>query len=224
MAQTTLTAEHRQQIQAAVAAAEAKTSGEIATAIIDESSDYAIFELLFGVLVGFVYFMIMAFFYPAINGWIQSLFWDFKPVYTVMFYGFSTFLIITLCYFLANLASIDRLIVPRGVMQEKVQNRAMRHFMESGVYNTKDRTGILIFISRLERKVILLADSGINAKIEQQQWDGILQGVIEGIRNRTLASSLCTAIETCGTLLATHFPIQADDVNELHDGIVELER
>ncbi len=224
MARFKLTIQDHEAIKQAVADAEAKTSGEIATAIIPESNDYAIYELLFGVLVGFLYFVVMAFFYPAIDGWIQSLFWQYQPGYTVMFYGFSTFLVITLCYFLANVASIDRLIVPRSIMKEKVYQRAMRHFMESGVYNTRDRTGILIFISRLERQVVLLADSGINEKIGKEQWNDIVQGVISGIKNRTLASSLCAAIATCGTLLSTHFPIQDDDVNELHDGLVELER
>ncbi|MCP4154029.1 MAG: TPM domain-containing protein [bacterium] len=213
-----------EQIKSAVKTAESKTSGEIATAFIKESDDYALYELIFAVACGFVYFFVMMFFTAPIEGLIKNMFWDYSIRYLLMFYCLSTFLVIGLFYILANIPFLDRLIVPRSVMQRKVNERAVRHFVESGVYDTKDRTGILIFISSLEHRVELLADKGINAKIKQDKWEAIVAHIIVGIKAGQVAQNLCHSISQCGDMLAKHFPIQADDVNELKDDIAVLEK
>lgn len=213
-----------EKIGSAVKNAESKTSGEIATAIIKESYDYAIYELMFAVITGLVYFVAMMFFLGNVEQLLQENFWDYSVHYLVMFYGFSTFIIITLFYFIANISSIDRLIVPKKIRNRKVQERATRYFMESGVFNTKDRTGILIFISIMERRVELLADSGINKKINPEKWQNIVDNIIKGIKENDITSRLITSINECGDLLEKHFPIQADDKNELADGIEILEK
>jgi putative membrane protein len=96
--------------------------------------------------------------------------------------------------------------------------------MESGVFNTKDRTGILIFISIMERRVELLADSGINAMISKDKWQDIVNNIIKGIKENDITTHLTRSIDECGNLLAEHFPIQADDKNELTDDIDVLEK
>ncbi|MDO9578890.1 MAG: hypothetical protein Q7J16_13485 [Candidatus Cloacimonadales bacterium] len=214
----------KKKISEAVKQAESKTSGEIVTAFIRESYDYAIYELIFAVIVSFVYFAVLLLFVPHIRTWLQSMFWDYSSAHLVAFYGFSTFLVGTIFYFLANVAAIDRCIVPGKIRQKKVHERALLHFMDSGVSYTRDRTGILIFISILERRVELLADSGINEKIEQTQWQQILNNVIEGIKHGNFTDHLVQSIQDCGELLAEHFPIKKDDTNELANEIEELDK
>jgi putative membrane protein len=224
MAKILLNEDELAEIKNAVKEAESKTAGEIATAFIKESDDYAVYELTFALFCGFFYFVAIMFFAGPIEEAIKNMFWDYTPQYLLIFYGFSTFLVIALFYLLANLSFIDRLVVPKSAMQRKVNQRAVRHFMDSGVYNTKDRTGILIFISALERRVELIADRGINEKISQQKWNSIVGQIIEGIKTRRLAQYLKEAIKECGDLLAEHFPIQPDDVNELKDDVAVLEK
>jgi len=216
--------QEKETIRQAIREAENKTSGEIATAFIKESDNYAVYELMFALLIGFGYFVTLMFFSGSIEASLQKMTWDYSSRNLLMFYGFSTFLVIALAYLAANFPLIDRLIVPRRVMLEKVSQRAVRHFMESGVYRTKDRTGILIFISSLERRVELLADQGISQKIPQEKWNSIVQLIIDGIRSHQLTPRLAEAINECGTLLAEHFPIQPGDVNELKDDIRILEK
>ncbi|MDP8202418.1 MAG: TPM domain-containing protein [Candidatus Tenebribacter burtonii] len=211
-------------IGSAVKKAESKTSGEIATAMIKESYNYAIYELIFAVIIGFLYFVIIMFFTGSIEQWLQEKFWDYSVNYLIMFYGFSTFIVITLFYFIGNISSIDRLIVPKKIRQQKIQERSIRYFMESGVYNTKDRTGILIFISIMEHRVELLADSGINEKIPKEKWQNIVDNILAGIKQKQIAKHLIESIDECGNLLAEHFPIKDDDKNELTDDIEILEK
>lgn len=223
MAKFRLTQKNIDRLSKTVKKAESKTTGEIATAFIKESDEYSLWELYFSLICGFIYFLIMMFFVSPIESWLSAMFWNYDVSYLVLFYGFSTFLVIGIVYFIASITLIERLIVPGRVLKEKVENRAMRHFMEAGVRNTKDRTGILIFISYLEKRVILLADSGISAKIPQEKWQEIVQHIIDGIHTGKMIDHLAEAIEECGELLAEHFPIKPDTVNELDNEIAILE-
>lgn len=224
MAKIDLNKENLEKISKAVKEAESKTAGEIATTFTRESDNYAIYELTFAVICGFIYFTVMMFFAKPVEKLIHDMFWDYSTDYLLIFFGFSTFLVIAVFYLLANFSFIDRLIVPRRAMRRKVTERAVRCFMESGVYNTKDRTGILIFISALERRVELLADSGISAKIPQEKWDDIVNHIISGIKENKFVEHLSQSIRECGKLLAEHFPIKPGDVNELKDQISILEK
>ena len=69
--------------------AEKKTSGEIVTAFIKESYDYAIYELIFAISIGMLYFFIITSFYQNIHSFINSLFWTKIDAgyFAVIFYG-----------------------------------------------------------------------------------------------------------------------------------------
>jgi putative membrane protein len=215
-----------EKITHAVEKAEKKTSGEIVTAFIPKSYDYAIYELMSAVIIGLVYFTVMSLFLPNIQEFISGMLWTDAKImyYTVIFYGFSTFFVIGFFYFLFNIPFFDRLIIPKSVMEKKVQVRAIQHFFESSVRNTKDRTGVMIFLSFLEKRVVLLADYGINEKIEQEKWQQIVDHIIKGIHKKQMTDYLITAIEMCGELLAENFPILPEDVNELTNEIHILEK
>jgi putative membrane protein len=219
MSKIYFTSDDLEKIKEAVKEAESKTSGEIATAFVKESDDYASYELIFAIICGFFYFFALMFFAQRIEHRMQEVFWGYSSSYLLMVFGFTTFVVIAVFYLLSNIPFIDRLIIPKTVMMRKVNQRATRHFLESGVYDTKDRTGILIFISLLERRVELLADKGISEKIPQEKWDYIVSYIIDGVKSGQLTKHLTEAILDCGTLLATHFPIQPDDVNELKDDV-----
>jgi len=224
MTRISITQENRERIRQAVAEAESKTSGEIAVAVSRESDDYAAHELMFAVLCGFVYFTVMMFFAHGIENTIKEMSWVYSVDYLLIFYGFSTFLVIFLFYLLANLPFIDRLIVPARVRRQRVRAKALCHFMESGIINTADRTGVLIFVSSQERRVELLADSGISALISQEKWDKLVSHIVTGLKQGKFIDHLCGAIRECGDLLAGHFPRKAGDVNELKDDVHILEK
>ncbi len=214
----------REQIAKAVEKAEQQTSGEITTAMIGQSYDYAKYELLIAVLAGLIYGVLIFMFSSEIEKCLQGIFWNYHVYLLTGFYIFSTFLVIVVVYFLANIEVIDRLIVPKRVQVAWVKRRAMQHFSESGVGHTREGTGILIFISLLEHRVELVADWGISEKVEAVKWQSIVDRVISGIKINRLAKKLCESILECGELLAKDFPRRSDDENELADGIVELDK
>lgn len=224
MARTALSETDRALLKEAVKKAESTTSGEIATAMIKESDNYAFYELIFSLGCGFFYFLIATYYLDYIEDFLKAHFWDYSSYHLAGFFGLSIFAVITIAYILSNIPAVDRLVIPKRLMVEKVKHRAMRHFMESGVSNTRDRTGILIFISELEQRVELIADAGIAEKIDQDRWEEIVAMVITGIKENRVAENLAGAVKACGSLLTTHFPIKADDTNELGDDITILEK
>ena len=215
-----------EKIGKAVKEAEKETSGEIKVAFIRESYDYAKFELFFALIAGFLSLGVLMIFPEKIELFVKNMFWEYSPVYTAIFFGIFPFLIITIFYLLANLSFVDRLIVPGSVMARKVNERAVRYFMESGIFNTRDRTGILIFLSFLERRVELIADKGISSKIPKERWEDIVSHITDGIRSGKTIENLVDSVRECGIILSESdkFPIKPDDENELEDSVSVLER
>jgi putative membrane protein len=217
-----LTEEERNNIKKATAEAEGKTSGELVTAIIKESSDYAFYELLAALIGGFLSYLIALYFYDPISRWMETLFWDYSSVYYAAFIGALIIAVTGLLYLLANIPGFDRIIVPGKIIRKSVKQRAVSHFAEAGLANTRDRTGILIFISYREKRIELLADKGINELIPKENWDTIVNNLVKDIKAGKTAAGIITAIEECGELLANHFPIK-NDTNELPNDINILE-
>lgn len=219
-----LTKNEHERIAEAVREAEKKSGGEIATAVIAESDDYGFQELLFAVVSGVVAFLLLTALSGYFHRFLEPRIWGYQiwHLHTAVFAlslikGGSA-------YFLAQLPNVDRVIVPKTKMEEAVRRRARRHFMESGVYDTVDRTGILLFISMLERRVELIADRGIDAQVDPALWKDIVTRLTEGIAADRTADAIVVAVQACGNVLDGRVERRPDDTNELDDEIIELER
>jgi putative membrane protein len=210
-------------IQAAVEKEEKKTSGEIALALIRESDSYSFWELFFSVIVGGFVFSLLLPLSPFFEKFLASFLWTYSSWQLPAVIGLITFFVIALIFNIANIPSIDRFIIPYVVRHRAVYLRALRHFVESGVYATRDHSGILIFISVMEREVRILADIGLAEKIEQEKWNTIAQELSAAFKANAVKEGLEKAIHDCGLLLQEHFPVQEDNPNELADGLVVLE-
>ncbi len=223
MAKVKFTEPQIQKINEAAAKVERVSSGEVLTALIGESSSYAAPELVFALAGGLVTYVTAAFFYSPISRFLAGMFWTPRDWYATAFIGTLTLLVIALLYGIANIPGFDRLIVPSHVMHRFVRRRALLHFVEAGAMNTRERSGILFFISLREQMVEIIADKGIHSRVEQEVWDGLLAEIVAGIKKGQAAEALEKAILDCAEILKEHFPADADDVNELPDGIVFLE-
>ena len=94
----------------------------------------------------------------------------------------------------------------RRRVEEAVRERAVYAFFQKGVHKTEEQTGILIFISLLERKVWILADKGIHDKIASGRLRTLAAELAAGIKEDRALEALCGVIEKCGAELARYFP------------------
>ncbi len=112
--------------------------------------------------------------------------------------------------------------MPRRLKYRQAHANAVKQFLARNVHLTTARTGVLLFVSLAERYAEVVADAGINQKVSQETWDGVVLQLVEGARESRLADGFVTAIGTVGALLSEHFPVSEDDINELDDHLVEI--
>jgi len=207
-----LTPKEQEQVTQAVRDAEGRTSGEIVPMIVSSSYNYPLAAVYGGAFLALAFSLVLArlissyFWLNADNVWLFLAL--FLPLYLVAHQ------MVKHCPFLR------RLFISKKQTEEEVKEAAVIAFFSEKLYKTKDENGILLFISVFERKVWVLADAGINAKIATDRWQGIVEMITAGIKHGRHADSLCEAIREVGDILAEHFPIQPDDVNELRNLII----
>jgi putative membrane protein len=125
------------------------------------------------------------------------------------------------------LPAVKRLLSPRGLRQREVLRAARATFVERGVHRTRDRSGLLVYISWLEREVAVVLDSGADAGIERALSAEIHA---DAVRSLTAAipgggAAVARQLERFAPALAAAMPRREDDVNELPDAIdSDLER
>lgn len=198
-----LTQAEQERITATVRRAEQWTSGEIVPLIVDAADPYPSADLLGG-LAGMLLVLIVWLWLPIA--------WQPLPVTITLLAGLLAGW--SLSHFTPPLKRA--MVGPRLAAQE-VYQRAVQAFFEHGLVNTRDRTGILILVALLERRVQVLADAGIHAKVPEGTWDEVVRLVLDGIKRGSLADGLTAAVERCGQILARDFPRKPDDTNELPD-------
>ena len=92
-------------------------------------------------------------------------------------------------------------------------------FEKLEMHKTKQRNGVLFFLSTKDQKFAILGDIGINAKVPNNFWDQINELVLSNFKQGRFAEGLEQGILMAGEQLKQHFPHQSDDVNELSDDI-----
>ena len=123
---------------------------------------------------------------------------------------------------LGTIPTIIRLVTSRERLAHKVKLRAEQAFYRHGLHATKGRTGILILVSLMERRVHVLADKGINDLVPPGTWDGLVSGIIDGIRTGKQTDAICEAITKCGALLAQVSPAgSGENPDELPDELIQ---
>lgn len=106
-----------------------------------------------------------------------------------------------------------------AAIEEDVLAHAAFVFEELGMHRTKDRNGILLYISVPSRRVAVLGDKGIHEKLGNAYWQGVIDLVLGCFREERYCEGLCAGVQRIGEQLREHFPHQRDDVNELGDEI-----
>lgn len=205
-----LSAAELESIRQAVARAEQRTSGEIVTYIVGRSDEYpearwrgATLGAMLGVVVAAIVHRLGGFW----GG--DPLLWIALPSLLGLLAGLAL---------VETVAPLKRLLIARSTLERRIERRALAAFVEEEVFNTRDRTGILLFLSTFEHRALVLGDEGISRQVEQAEWQGLIDDLVAGVRSGRAAESIVSAVERCGRLLLERdVHVQPDDVDELPD-------
>jgi putative membrane protein len=203
---TFLTTEAQQQIEEHIRDAEKITSGEIVVKVVSSSDGYAKACLLGGFIVS----LLLAISAMLIIG--SRDMWMFLGVFAALF--------VAMHELIRQSFALKRLFVSSAEKKIKVEEAAISAFYRRGIDRTVDHTGVLVYISIFEHRVRVVADKGINEKVEQEVWQEIVDMIVRGVHEQSQAEALCRAVDRCGAILASHFPRKQGDRNELADSII----
>jgi putative membrane protein len=208
--------EDLQRIKAAVKEAEHNISGEIVPVIVEKSGIYTIANYKASLIAAVFFFMlIIVLDRYVIEDAANTLYYDPLFIFTVVMIGAA------LAALIPSLSDvIRRSLVSKKFMDVCCRQTAENAFLEEEIFNTRHRTGIMIFISFFEHEVIVMADRGISKVVEQKEWDKIVAELVVHIRSGKIIEGVEAGIKRCGEiLLEKGFHKTADDINELRDDL-----
>ena len=101
-----------------------------------------------------------------------------------------------------------------------IRDIAENEFYKLNMHQTRDKTGVLLLFLLGEREFYILADEGINEKVDPNTWENVSIGIQEEFKNGYFTEGIITGIEKVGQILSEYFPIKPDDTNELTNKVV----
>lgn len=197
------------QIEAAISRVEESTSGEIVPVIVRRSS--AVGHVPLSLTLVLTLLLVIVEFPFSDWLWVTPWVWLW-PVLLVVIYGIS--------HVLAKSKWIQKVFVPERDEVDSVHQRAHLEFYLNRIHRTENATGVLIFVSVMEKKAVILADEGISKKLPKEHWDEILAVLGEKLHQGQWAQGFIAAIEACGQDLKTHFPASAPGQNQLKNHLI----
>jgi len=112
--------------------------------------------------------------------------------------------------------------LPLSFLQGTARARAESLFSHLRVWDTEHNSGVLIYVQLVDRRIEIVADRGIAAKVAQAEWDAVCRGMEAAFRKGAFLQGALEAIQAITRILARHFPPRGRNANELPDKPVVL--
>jgi putative membrane protein len=197
----------RERLAAAVRDAERRSHGEIVLVVVRACDEYGAAPWRLGVLLAALVYCGLHAFAAPLPWW-----WYLAAQAAALLAGHA----------LVQIDALRRLLLGPHLVRARVHERAERAFLENGLTRTHGRTGILIFVAWLERRVVVLGDEGIHGALDPgESWQEVVDLAVAGLREGRALDGLESAVLRCGEILARHFPVSPHrDVDELPNAVV----
>lgn len=202
MADTFFTRDAKLKIVEAVREVESKSSAEIVVSVRGRSDEYRDVDLLAGFVIAMLTLAVLIY-HPA------ELDEDLMPLETMVAFAIGTILV-------SKVSALKRLLLSKKTCATRTTTAARAHFVEAGISCTRDRSGILVFVSELERRVSVVPDVGINTEKVGEKWKEVVSS-LERAAATIDVDAFVAALKNLGPALEGPYPRREDDINELPD-------
>lgn len=227
-----LTAAELSAIEAAVREAEAKTTGEIYCVVTEESSHYGETALAWAAGVALLgpALLLVAGVHVTIPDVFTS--WSASDVSSAIETSVRRALIgaivvqgvlFAVVGLIASIPGVRMALTPKGLKRLRVRRRAAEQFFAKNLHLTRERTGVMIYVSLAERMAELIADEGIHDHVGPHTWDQAMAALTEGLKHGRVESGFEAAVRLCGEVLAQKFPVgPGQRTNQIPDAVAVL--
>jgi len=206
MPRTFLDVQGRQALLGAVRAVEERSAAEVVVLVRARSGPYLHASILAGAIAAYV-----TLWFQLFSPWEYSLLLiQVAPAVVGIAVGALT----------SRRPDVQRRLTPRPIREDYVRTAARAAFHDSGVADTRGRTGILVYVSRLERGAEVVADRGVREAVDGAAWTRAAEVIRSSVDVREPdAAVVAAAIASLGDVLAPVLPRATDDLNELPDEV-----
>jgi putative membrane protein len=220
-----LSADDHARVSAAIAAAEAKSDGEIIAIAADQSDAYHDVGLHYAVLVLFLVLAFFAIWPQQLELWWTRLMgWTAEPSMRqllTLLLGFALLKFLAVLFIL-KWRRLRMLLTPGSTKTRRVRRRAVMLFKTGAERRTIGRTGILIYLSMAEHRAEIVGDEAITAVTTPETWGEAMAALIKDVKEGRPGDGIVAAVGLIGEVLAEHFPKTSEDSNEIPDKLIEL--
>lgn len=105
---------------------------------------------------------------------------------------------------------------------QSTRERAIDLFSQLRVWDTQDNTGVLIYLLLADRAVEIVADRGIAARVDAQEWSKVCRQMEAAFGQSNFEGGAVSGVQAVTQHLVKHFPADGPNVNELPDRPVVL--
>lgn len=120
----------------------------------------------------------------------------------------------------AYVPGVARLFIRESRQALEATQYARARFLERGLFATRERTAVLLLVSILERRVVIVADTGLDAHVTNDEWDGVIANVTPRLREGQVGAAVLAGLAAIETLIAGK-GIARGSGNAFADGPVE---
>ena len=104
------------------------------------------------------------------------------------------------------------------VAGRSARERAIGHFTRLRVWDTEDNAGVLVYLLLADRRVEIVADRGIHARVGDIAWETICGAMQQEFAAGRFEAGMLSGLASISDLLARHYPANVDgNPNELPD-------
>jgi hypothetical protein len=107
----------------------------------------------------------------------------------------------------------------RGI---SARDRAIELFSRLRIWDTEQNAGVLVYLLLADKRVEIVADRGIHARVGEAAWEAICGAMQREFAAGRFESGVATGVQAISDLLATHFPPRAENPDELPNRPVNL--
>ena len=209
-----LTDSDKRRIVSAVQGVERQTDGEVVVCVTASSGTYPVARWRAAVFFALLSLAVIFIIRPSTTDWAPL--WMGSDLLAV---GVCIMVGLLGVVLTAQVGVFKRAFVFDSELRREVEKAASESFIAEEVFNTRNRTGILIFVSEFERFFEVVADSGIDELVDTEQWVSIVDEMIAKRASDDLTSAIIQGIELCGAVLSRNVPVVEPASNELDDRV-----
>lgn len=188
-------------VEEKVAALEEASAAEVVVAVAPSSGSYADVDLLWGALAGLG--ALAAILYGP---------WVIRPEAVLLDVG----LLGALAWWLSRrVPAMRRLLTRSSRRRAQVEEAARRIFWEEGVSATRERTGVLLYLSLLEGRAAVIPDFGIDGRVPRAVWNEVRHLLGQARHREDLVARLFEVLDRLKERLPAHLPPEDDNPDEI---------